>query len=100
MTKGDELIRRFSQLQVWKRNGERAPHKPLLVLLALGRLQQGHDRLAAFNLLEGDLERLLSDFGPPRSSIHPEYPFWRLQRDGVWQVSSPVVLEPRRGNTD
>ena len=35
MTRGDELIRSFSDLQTWKRGSERAPHKPLLVLLAL-----------------------------------------------------------------
>lgn len=30
----------FRGLTVWKRCGERAPHKPLLVLLALGYLQR------------------------------------------------------------
>lgn len=100
MTLGDELVRRFDGLRVWRRSGERAPHKPLLVLLALGRVQQGCERLNAFGLIEQDLKRLLIDFGPPRASVHPEYPFWRLQQDGVWEVSSPVVLKPRRGNTD
>jgi len=71
-----------------------------LVLLALGRLEQGHERLLAFNDFERDLARLLTDFGPPRGSVHPEYPFWRLQRDGVWEVSSASVLTSRRGNTD
>jgi len=36
--------------------------------------------------LEPDLERLLFEFGPPRKAYHPEYPFWRLQNDGVWEV--------------
>lgn len=29
---------------------------------------------------------LLRDFGPPRKTDHPEYPFWRMQRDCIWQV--------------
>jgi putative restriction endonuclease len=41
----------------------------------------------------------LREFGPPRKVIHPEYPFWRLERDGLWDVRWPPPLqtrEPRR----
>ena len=100
MTRGDELIRSFSDLQTWKRGSERAPHKPLLALLALGRILRGDSRLITFKALESDLARLLIDFGPPRASVHPEYPFWRLQRDGIWEVISPKTLKSRRGNND
>lgn len=37
----EEILRRFENLKVWKRSGEIAPHKPLLVLYALGRWQRG-----------------------------------------------------------
>jgi putative restriction endonuclease len=43
---------------------------------------------------------LLKEFGPSRSSYHPEYPFWRLQNDGVWEVHSAGPLRPRKGHTD
>jgi len=33
----DEILRRFDRLNVWRRGDQRAPHKPLLVLLALAR---------------------------------------------------------------
>ncbi len=33
-----EIKEKFKHLTVWKRGGERAPHKPLLILYALGRL--------------------------------------------------------------
>ena len=33
-----ELLRRIDRITVWKRGSERAPHKPLLILYALGRL--------------------------------------------------------------
>ena len=62
---------------------KKSPHKPLLVLYALGRLRQGEDRLS-FADSAGDLDRLLQDFGPGRG---PEMPFWRLKNDGVWDVT-------------
>ena len=96
MTLGDATIQKFATLQTWKRKGERAPHKPLLALLALGQLQRGGERLIAFSTWEPQLKRLLIDFGPPRQSIHPEYPFWRLQKDGVWEVQSDQTLTRRQ----
>lgn len=100
MTLGDSTIQKFATLQTWKRKGERAHHKPLLALLALGQLQRGEERLIAFNTWEPELKRLLIDFGPPRHSSHPEYPFWRLQTDGVWEVQSEQTLVRRRGSSD
>lgn len=40
------------------------------------------------------------EFGPPRQSYHPEYPFWRLQNDGLWELTHTANLELRRGGTD
>jgi putative restriction endonuclease len=77
---------------------ERAPHKPLLVLYALGQLQAGADRMIPFDQLERPLERLLEDFGPPRKSPHPELPFYHLQSDGVWEIDERVPLTRRRGS--
>lgn len=25
-------------------------------------------------------------FGPPRATVHPEYPFWRLIKDQIWEI--------------
>jgi putative restriction endonuclease len=47
-----------------------------------------------------DLTGLLKEFGPPRQSYHPEYPFWRLQNDGAWEVHAAGSLKARKGNTD
>jgi putative restriction endonuclease len=60
------LIDQFSGLTIWKAGGERAPHKPLLVLLALARLQQEDRRLLPFTEIEPELKKLLEDFGPAR----------------------------------
>jgi len=86
-------------LNVWQRGDQRAPHKPLLILLALGRIVRGQERLAAFTEIDEPLRRLLVQFGPPRKSVHSEYPFWRLQTNGLWEVVSEP-LGRRKGNTD
>jgi putative restriction endonuclease len=79
------IIELFDDLNIWKHGDQRAPHKPLLMLYALGRLAQG-DVEVSYRQVEKDVSALLREFGPPRKSDHPEQPFWRLQRDGVWTV--------------
>lgn len=81
-----EVLDRFAGINVWKRGEERAPHKPLLILCALARLQRGEPRLVRFDELEEPLRNLLIDFGPSRKSFHPDYPFWHLQSDGIWTI--------------
>src|SRR6478735_689938 len=93
----DEMLSRFDTLNVWSRGDQRAPHKPLLVLYALGRWQQGKAEVA-YAEAEPELTALLREFGPPRKSDHPEQPFWRLQRDGVWTVTAPAGLALKSGD--
>jgi putative restriction endonuclease len=76
------VLKRIEQLSVWQRDGVRAPHKPLLIILALSRVTRGCDRLTPFKELEKPLARLLRDYGLPRRSVHPEYPFWSLRSGG------------------
>jgi len=56
--------------------------------------------MAAFTELEGPLRRLLEKYGPPRRSHHPEYPFWRLQADDLWEISDAGPLIRRKGHAD
>ncbi len=78
------VLKSFDKLNMWGRGDQRAPHKPLLVLYALGRWSRGETTDVPFQQVDPDLTELLKEFGPPRRSYHPEYPFWRLQNDGVW----------------
>ena len=83
------LLQEFSKIVSWRRGSERAPHKPLLVIYALGALSRGKDQIS-FSEVEGPLTELLRDFGPSRARFHPEYPFVRLQNDGIWVLQTPT----------
>jgi putative restriction endonuclease len=94
----NDVLRRFDELIIWKQGEQRAPHKPLLILYALGRWQRGQTEVT-FREAEPKLRALLQEFGPPRKSDHPEQPFWRLQNDGVWTVHAPEGLPLKTGDT-
>ncbi len=87
MRRGTTIIRQFETLRQWQRPGERAPHKPLLVLYAISRLLRDGVRLIPYSEIDGNLERLLREFGPRRANYGTHYPFWRLQNDGIWEIS-------------
>lgn len=91
----EEVLRAFDSLRVWQRGGRRAVHKPLLVLLALGRLARGEPRTAEFSELEGRLRRLLEEFGPSGAAKSTNYPFWHLRTDGVWRLEGPSSILDR-----
>ena len=90
----DEVVRRFEGIRQWRAGEHRAPHKPLLLLLALGRLQAGEERLVTFPEIEEPLRRLLEQYGHPRGRQRPDYPFWRLSSDeGIWEIESSQPVE-------
>lgn len=87
----DDALAAFATLSTWKRGDRRAPHKPLLVLLALGEWQRGNHGPLEFAAVESRLRDLLGEFGPPGAG-GPEDPFWRLRRDGVWELGGTAGL--------
>ncbi len=87
----EQVLQRFSELRQFQRGGHRAPHKPLLILLALGRLARGEERMVEFVEVEKPLKQLIEEFGPSVARGAPQYPFWHLHTDrdgGIW--ISPV----------
>lgn len=89
----NEIVARFCSLTIWSRGGQRAPHKPLLCLLAISKLVNEDVRLLPFRVIERPLRDLLTEFGPPRKVCRPEYPFWALQHDNkVWECETNSPL--------
>jgi putative restriction endonuclease len=39
---------------------------------------------------------LLREYSPTGSALHPEYPFFHLQSDGLWQVNPPITTASGR----
>lgn len=84
----EDIIQRFQNLNLWQSEGQRAVHKPLLVLYAIGKLLRGENRLISYtDDIEENLKNLLRKFGPSRDRYNPQFPFWRLQNDGIWEVT-------------
>lgn len=98
---GRTFLAALRGLRSWRRGEERAPHKPLLLLWMLGRVQRGTGaRLVPFAEAERPLRELLAAYGPPRRSHHPEYPFWHLQADGIWEVAGADRVRARASDAD
>ncbi len=83
----EEFLHKLAAINVWQQQAIRAPHKPLLLLLALGRLSQGYPRLRLYRDIELDLRELLHRFGPLQPKQNPDQPFLRLPADGLWEIT-------------
>lgn len=97
-TTASAIIEALSSLSVFKRGDRRAPHKPLLLLLVLGRLQAAEPAVLSYGDATGLLRPLLQRYAPPVKSRHqPELPYWYLQSDGLWEVEGAEALPVQRG---
>jgi putative restriction endonuclease len=80
-----DWLERAAKLRQWSRDGVRAPHKPLLLLYALGNFQADADSQLPYSAVEADLKQLLAEYGPAHAPT-PNYPFHHLVSDGMWEV--------------
>ena len=83
----NQSSRNSKPLNIYSQGGKRAPHKPLLVIYAIGELLRGKDRLLPFSEIDKNLGELLSEYGTWQSRHNTHYPFWRLRTDEIWEVS-------------
>ncbi len=94
----DDLLKRVQTIRVATPHGRRAPHKPLLLLLSIGRYFNKHDRFVAFVDLEEDLNMLIQQFGLPNSRENADLPFWHLRNDGLWEIDRPKLVREIGGH--
>lgn len=91
----DEVLSAFNAIRVWQNGDRRAVHKPLLVLLALSRVNDITSQTMDWNDAEPLLKSLLEEFWPDGSSNTRHYLFWHLQTDGLWQLHGPTEILSR-----
>jgi putative restriction endonuclease len=98
-----EVLDAFENIRRAQRAGVYAPHKPLLILLAMARVQRGEPRMVEFTAIDALLKQLLAEFGPSSAAKSRRYPFWHLATDGhgaLWDLSGPrEVLKRPAGAT-
>lgn len=89
---GTGALARLTALRQYQGDGKRAPHKPLLVLLALGQMNSAGSSSLTWSVVEDRLGALLAEFGTSAtvSGSSAAYPFTRLRSDGVWELSRDV----------
>lgn len=88
------LEERFLNVRVYLDSDGPALHKPLLLLLMLGWLLQGKDRMIKFSEVDGKLSQLLQRFYPQGShKFNTHYPFGKLENDGIWEVEQSDSLK-------
>ena len=92
----DLALQRLLDLRLHQQDGRRSPHKPLLALVALGRLLSTGSSSLPWSEAEQRLADLLAEFGRPSSTGRAQsaaYPFTRLRADGVWQLDAEVPMD-------
>ena len=81
-----DFIERLRSLRQQTNREYRAPHKPLLLLVAFAGVYKGEKRLMKYSDNESGLSKLLVEFGPPVINVKPFEPFKRLHKDNLWEL--------------
>ncbi len=93
----EQLLERIRSINVNRSGDRRAPHKPLLLLVAIANLLQGKHELS-FTEVESLLRPLLNAYAPPVSGQHePKLPYWHLRSDQLWEISGDSELPRQQG---
>lgn len=90
-----QVLAQFDTLRQYRIGDKRAPHKPLLILYALGQFEQTGSSALDWADAALPLGRLMKKFSvshntPPQVAA---YPFTRLRNDGLWLLSTDVEMD-------
>lgn len=96
MASDKTLKQAISNITIWRKGEQRAPHKPLLLLHVLSHYRQSHDRLFNYGSeIYEPLLDLLERYGPQRRDQRPDMPFWRLKGDGFWELQNAELCSTK-----
>lgn len=87
-----EILNLFSSINCARQGDGYAPHKPILVLLLLEKILNGHKNDFSYAELDHDLKKLLEKYGSNNASNTRNEPFWRLKNDEIAQINAPASL--------
>ncbi|MEV0155995.1 phosphorothioated DNA-binding restriction endonuclease [Micromonospora sp. NPDC050686] len=96
MNARQDVVERLTSLRLHEQHGRRAPHKPLLVLLALGQLIRKGSSELQWSQAQERLSDLIAEFGPASKTGRAQsaaYPFTRLRSDGIWTLDRNVPMD-------
>ena len=94
----DQLLERLAAVRIDRSHGSRAPHKPLMLLLALGRVGLGPgSRLIPYETADERFRELWAEFGRPGVQPRVDYPFSKLRNDDdLWEIPEESKLSTSR----
>ena len=92
-----EILKLFRSINCARLGDSYAPHKPILILLFLERILNGHGDNFTFVELDHDLKKWLQKYGSNNASNTRNEPFWRLKNDGIWDITAPAELISQSG---
>ena len=77
----EQFLERLAAVRIDRSHGGRAPHKPLMLLLALGRVRLGpKSRLIPYETADSRFKELWQEFGRPGKQPRAYYPFWQAAK--------------------
>lgn len=82
-----EFFSKLDAVNIYRKGNQRAPHKPLYILLLIASIQQGRPRLQKYTDIEPVLTEALNLFGLSNKKQNAHYPFWRLKNDRLAEIS-------------
>src|SRR5262245_2540924 len=96
----EELLQVLNSLAVGRgADGQRAPHKPLLLLWVFAHLQRTGSSIVPFEAADEEVSRLIDQFSALSKERNRAYlPFWHLESEGIWRLeaASHVSLQRSR----
>ena len=95
----DNVLAMLTSFRQHQHHGHRSPHKPLLMLLALGRLATTDSSAVLWSVAEHALADLIAEFGQPSKAGRAQsaaYSFTRLRSDDVWVLDADVPMDSVR----